>query len=106
VRGKYVDILSHLDSFQFFLIAWKAEHDNVMAFQLSAISPAGGATQLPAFQQILLLFQKRFYQMPASPQGFCLVFHCAVYVWYHVMNSCTGFTSLVDRLVYMLWLVL
>jgi len=70
-----------LASFQFFLIAWKAERDNVTAFQLSAGSPAGGVTQPHAFQQLLLLFQKRFYEMPASLQGFCLVFHCALYLW-------------------------
>ena len=83
--------------FSFFLIARKAEHDNVTAFQLSASSSAGGVTQLHAFQQFLLLFQKRFYQMPASSQGFCFVFHCALYLWYHVvMSTFTGFTSLVD----------
>jgi len=61
VRRKYVDILSSLASFWFFLIALKAEHDNVTAFQLSAGSSAGGVTQHHAFQQFLLLFQKRFY---------------------------------------------
>ena len=56
-----MDILSSLASFWFFLIALKAEHDNVTAFQLSAGSSAGGVTQHHAFQQFLLLFQKRFY---------------------------------------------
>jgi hypothetical protein len=102
-----VDIHPSLASFQFFLILWKSERDNVTPFQLSAGSPAGGVTQLHAFQQLLLLFQKRFYEMPASPQGFCLVFHSALYLWYNVvMSTFTGFTSLVDRMVYMYWLVL
>lgn len=76
-----MDILSSLASFQFLLIAWKAEHDNVTAFRRSAGSPAGGVTQLHAFQQFLLLFQKRFYQMPASPQGFLpCVSLCSIFV--------------------------
>jgi len=53
--------------FGFFLIAWIAEYDNVTAFQLSAGSPAGGVTRLHGFQQFLLLFQKSFYEIPASP---------------------------------------
>jgi hypothetical protein len=43
-----VDILSSLAFFRFLLVVWKAEHDNVTAFQLSAGSPAGGVTQLHA----------------------------------------------------------
>lgn len=83
------------------MIAQKAERDKVPAFQLSVGSSAGGVTQHHAFQQFLLLFQKWFYKMPASSQGFCFVFRCALYLWYHVvMSTFTGFTSLVDRLVY------
>jgi hypothetical protein len=53
-----VDILLSLASFWFFLIARKAEHVNVPAFQLSAGSSAGGLTQHDAFQQFLLFLSE------------------------------------------------